>query len=521
MYWPETPINLAHVKFNKNERPRGRMKQFGAYAIGYSGGWLRPRHFERLREFHTIAQTDSTVSYCLFVLIDTLLASLGQITHPDPEIEQYLRQNIERLGGFNAEDKLFRFSFLYSRFFRMIFDVMWAGFSTTEMLFDVDDEGKLWISDFITYHPASILVRTNRRGRLTDGEPSWTGLQSGIWQTGVNPEVAGEVRLPLWKVCHLVRNEAYGNYYGVPLIESAYRWCLYKEAFADMYSVALDRYGNPIIAITYPVYTTGQVEIDPETGQERNLTTQELIERQLTNEAFTGGGNVLLLPQVDPHMIPKVDIVTSGNNVGSMYIDAMELCNQEIARALLVPYGLVSNDPRSDGKMTQRQMELFNRILTSIHAEYIRPILSQTFHRLIKDAFRGRDSAGICPRMDIRQTTRPEDRVALMQMISGLTDRGYFNPMNPDDWKMVREMVDSPIRPQEPADRDFVNKMLIVPKMPPPAPAPAASSSKKKSGGTKRGSVKGQGVGAGRPIGTSAPKNKSADQNTDPNPTSL
>ncbi|EKQ70389.1 hypothetical protein OsccyDRAFT_0676 [Leptolyngbyaceae cyanobacterium JSC-12] len=497
-------LELVDVPFNPNSRPRNKLKQLGDYK-SIAGHYRRPMA-QRLLEFEQIALFDTTVSYVLFILIDTLISLLGPIEHPDKEIRDFLRENIDVLGGLPGaknedEEKSnsdFKSSQIYQALYRAIHCSLWAGFSTSEVLYTVN-KGRLFIEDFLTYHPATIIVRPNKKGRLTEGEPTHEHRPSGIYQqTGLlNYASPGETQLPLWKTVHLPRLSFYGNYYGTSAIEPIYKWHLLKEAFIDMQAIALDRSGTPIVAITIPVYNTNQTEVDPVTGEERQLTTQEILERQTQTQNFGGGGNLLLLPQFDEKLPPKAQVLTSGSNVGESFEIGIDRCDRELAKGLWVPFVLFPFGNRVEGMSdTYRAMELFNRIIVNLHRQFIHPLVSQSFHQCVKQNF-SRESANIAPWFPIRQTTRPEDRVALMQMISGLTDRGYFNPLNDQDWLMVREMVDAISRAPNDVDRKFINDMIIVPKQPAP-------------GGSSKGSVRGKGVGAGRPTGTSAPKsNKS------------
>jgi hypothetical protein len=506
---PDKLVSLVDVKFNPDSRPRGKLKQYGILGNNIFTARLHQRPFlERLKEYEQIALYDTTVNYVLFVLIDTLLSMLNPIEHPDPEIQEFLRKNIDMMGGLlptdnpNGDRYVATSSQLYESLFRILYSTMWAGYSTTEVLYRVES-GQLLIEDFLSYHPATILIRPNRRGRLVEGEIAYDMRPTGIYQlTGqLNSMYPGESQLPLWKVVQLSRQGMHGNHYGISAMEQIYKWHLLKEAFIDMQAVALDRSGTPIVAITVPIYNTNQIEIDPVTGEERQMTTQEILERQIQMQNFGGGGNIILLPQIDSSMQPKIQVLSNGSSVGEHFEIAIERCDREIAKGLLTPYILLFPSAKGENvRDTQRPMELFNRIVISLYKQFIIPTVTQSFHRLIKLNFT-RESAKIAPRFPLRGATRPEDRVALMQMISGLTDRGYFNPMEPVDWAMVREMVDAANRTQTSGDQDFIHQMIIMPKLPVPTEGDSGGDGKKRDG-----TVRGKGVKAGRPKGTSAPK---------------
>ncbi len=492
------------VKFNSNSRPRGKLGQVGS---SYRYSLQRPI-LQRLFEYEYVTTYDSTVASCLDILVNVLVSSLGEIEHPDPDIQAYCRYNVSRLG---EEEGLIDFDVLLSE---IIHSTLWAGFSVSEKLFEVV-EGTLLLKDIVSYHPSSITIKPNKQGRLTEGEATLDvgGGTSGIYQaTFDNPEK----RLDLWKIVYLANNKTFGNFYGRSVIESAiYKWHLLKEGLIDSLATSIDRNGNPLLAITMPVQTTSATERDPQTGELRYLTTQELLQNQLNSSATTlGGGNVIYLPQTNPDMKPEIKNITSGTPPADIFLKPIQdLCDLEIVKCLLIPFVLQSANVNLPQTAVERQVEIFNRILGSMHKRFIRPAAAQIFKPLINFSFPDRPLRNISPTFPLQNTVRAEDRVALMQMISGLTASGYLNPTNEIDFRSIRRLVNIIDRPFEPEDLQFVKDMLINPKL----KTEAGGVGKKTSGArvkttkprdrTSEGKVKGTG-GKGRPTGTSNPQNK-------------
>jgi len=204
-------MRTVDINFNSNSRPRNRTQQVGGSTSYLSPGAGRPIT-RKLIEFEQLALYDSSISFGLFVLIDTLIASLGDIEHPDSDIQDFCRENIARLGGLSEEGTP-----IYKALFKMIHCAMWAGFSVSENLYKVVN-GSTWIEDFATYHPATIILRPNKKGRMIEGQQSRDSYKSGIYQ--VTDE--GEKLLPMWKTVRLSKSEMYGNHYGISALESAY-----------------------------------------------------------------------------------------------------------------------------------------------------------------------------------------------------------------------------------------------------------------------------------------------------------
>lgn len=469
------------IDFTTNSRPRNKLNH-----VGSAGGWYATRPaLKYLREYEAVALYDTTVKSALNILLDAVTASLGDIEHPDEDIQNYMRYTIERMLDVHGVD-------LHLLLKRAIKTALWGGFSHSEVLYDVDDN-KLFVKDVVNYHPSTVVIRPNAKGRLTENEPTGDGRRSGIYQTSANQI---EVQIPIWKSCLLIHDLEFSNYYGRSLMEAIYRWHVLKEAIVDMMTVALDRFGNPIVAITLTPSPSQQVEVDAETGEERQLTTQEVLERQVQGTGY-GQGNVLFLPQFDPAMKPDVKVLTTGNNVGSSFLDAINFCDIQLVRGLLVPYGLIDTTATEMSGSMERHMEIYNRIVKTIYKTFVCPFITQVFGRLTKFNF-NRSTAKIAPKLPLRSNTRPQDSVALMQLISGLTNQGYFNPTNSVDWAMVREMVAAMDRPQDKKDIEFVKQLLVYPRQKTEGGNPERDRS-------SEGEVNGTGK-RGRPPGTSAPQ---------------
>lgn len=483
------PYIQADISFNPSSRPRGKLKQVGSSY--YTGtGYARPSN-SQIFEYLKVAREDSSVSSCLFLLIDSLLSLLGPIQHPDPDIQDFLRTNIAYLGGgfFDYDGNR---TDLYWSLYNAIETAICVGWSDTEVLYRKESDYVL-ISDFVTYHPTSIVLRVDKSGRLTDGNPSFDpGYLSGIWQQHSKLVYGKPTRIPLWKTVHLVNRPRFNNPYGDSSLDAVYRWTLIKEAILEMYILALDAFGSPKMAITLPLYPTNETTIDPRTGEERTLNSVEVFQRNY-QQMDSDGGNTIILPQVDEQLKPDISILTTANNPGSVFKDAIALCDQEISKGLLVPYGMLFNNDTRDGA-AERQVENFNRVIRSVYKLFIQPFLIQSFHWVVKFNF-SRDSAKIPPSFPLLHGIRPEDRLALTQVVRMATDTGYLNPLDPQDWTAVRQMIDAPDRDFTEKDRKYVEKILLDPRN--------SQTSEDKSTGARKG--KGN---PGRPLGTNTPQDE-------------
>jgi hypothetical protein len=153
------------------------------------------------------------------------------------------------------------------------------------------------------------------------------------------------------------------------------------------------------------------------------------------------------------------------------------------------------SDQQSPGntEARERRMETYYNALDTHRRNLTSVVLRKVMMPLVEWNF-SRASAKIPPTFTRVYSDRPEDRVATMQMVKGLTDTGYLNPRNPQDWDMVRQMVRLSNRKMDEEDLKFIEEVVVNPLQPKLDADPTGA------GGTG---------GRGRPTGNSMP-NKAA-----------
>lgn len=404
----------------------------------------------RLREYERMKDQDVTIRFALDFTADLAAGYVAGLRHPDPEVDRWLQDNLAYLRWERGVD--------YVNLFREWFRVsLWAGFAVGEVLYRLGPDGRVWLDDLVVYHPATILIKLNRKGRIAEGDRAADGTPCGFWQqSGAGPAA----HLPLWKVAWMAHNVEFGNYYGKSLLDTAHRWFLIERVVTDMMVDALDLFGNPWVAIQFHDGLTQERKTDPNTGQERQMSVRELIEAQV-EENKMGGRNVLLLGYTDPQMKPEVQVLTTGNNVGGTFIDVIQFCDARKLQSFLMPFSLINYEGEQDSRSVERQVELFYRGVRARAAQAIERFIAQTFLRLVRLNFQ--NDRLPAPRAEIREVVRPEDRVSMMQMVSGLTRMGYFNPNDEEDWQAVRSWVAMCQRSMESGDRQFIQQLFARP----------------------------------------------------------
>jgi hypothetical protein len=420
-----------------------------------------------------MARQDLTIRSALNTRVDSIIGTIGDVIHPDEEIQEFLRDSLKRLedgSGRNFKSCLRNIQFTTD----------WAGFSVSEVCYAFE-KGQLVLDNVLTYHPSSLVIYPNKKGLLVDGEETMDGYhKSGIYQYALNYAPA-EQQLDLWKHIYLGRDCDYGNYYGHSLVAPAYKWFRLKEVLIEMMISAMNKLGNRLLWIRSHNTPTEELVLNPATGEERPLTTLELIRNQI--ESNEGALDTLLLPQVSPDYKPEVGSVQMSDNFGDTFLSTLAYVDQESVRHI-IPYFLLM-DNNSNESARERRMEIYfndvyNQREALINAAVMKILMPLQTWNFSKAA------AKIPPTFARVYSDRPEDRVATMQMVTGLTEKGYLNPTHPMDWSMVREMSRLANRDMEDADIEFINQVVIEP-LQKPEPAPGSEVVKKPTAGRPKG----------------------------------
>ena len=468
------------IRTNK-QSPRAQFKQYGS---------VTPKpaiRREALLTYERVAKEDTTTSACFNILIRAILCSVDSVVHDDDDIANYCNYLLARYEDINTTS-------WQSMLDAPIRTMLWGGASVSENILNIDEYGAMVLDDLVTYHPSTIMIYPDQHGRLVEGKPSYYGgklIKSGIYQVVSGPANSFAYRpqnnifsphqklLPRKKIIYLAQHNAFGNFYGESSIAPIYRWVLLKEALVDMMAGALDRYGNPIFYIAMPDVNTNQTTEDDQ-GELRAITTFETLRNQLGN--LGSQGNALLLPFMSKDTEPKVGQIATSQNVGTVFTNAIQYCEEQIAIELGVPYFLLKGElhGREKGE-TEHRMSIFYNKVEEHRAKILNAICRQLFQKLIEYNFDGRPSAKIAPTFSRVYSDRAEDRVATMQVIQGLVKSGAMNPQEQTDFNLMRQMVGLPVRALNKADAELFDLLYRKPT---------------------------PGAGGGRPVGSTKPQNK-------------
>lgn len=426
---------VALAEVDHDRLPRGGARQVGSTLSrgpGMLTQYMVPANFNRLLEYERAAKTDETIGAGLEFMKLALIASIKEYRHPDAEIQAFVRKALDEMIG----------TIEYA-VGELAESTLTHGYSVSEILWKLVD-GKIQIDELMNYHPASILIIPNVQGRLVDRQaldnPWYTPpapiSHTGIWQIGVDG--ASYNHLPLNKVCLTVHGKRSGIYTGTSAIQRVYKNWMLKDIVLEMYNVALDRYGTPIAYAVVPAGVTPDLINDPQTGKTRNMTIREAAETAMA-QMHRGTALVFQRPSMQDDI--KIDTLTTGNNFGSVFLDAINYYNKAIFRGLLIPQLLLEEGSAGLSNPGQTHWNVFKLMIRALAKEIVTPFCEQVIGRMIQYNFKNSH-----PGQFIIEPFDPAVSAIMAAVFDKLVKNGYLNPSDEDDLNEVRELFGLPTK---------------------------------------------------------------------------
>lgn len=360
--------------------PYGMGRQYGSamsLGIGQGNGLIshmgRPDHL-RLGEYERALLTDDAVASGLEFIKLAIMSSVRGYYHPDARVQQFVTDALKRMS-----------SNWRLAMGELVMSSLWAGFGVSESSYAADN-GMIWLSDIANYNPRSIQFHVNQQGKLTEGETALfnSGFTTGIWQDNL---YGMPVRIPMRKSVVVTHNRMYGNYYGESLIRRVYKNWRLKEVVLELWNIALDRHGTPIIYMILPPGDTGREIADPfAPGGYRAESLNDAGVAALQN-LHTGSGLVMTRPQAQDDV--TIGALTTGNNFGDTFVNAVKYYNRAIWRGFMIPQLLLQeNDQASLGSgAAATHFKVFKMLLQQLAQEIIEPFTEQVIGRLVRVNF--------------------------------------------------------------------------------------------------------------------------------------
>lgn len=302
--------------------------------------------------YREMVQTDATVAACLEFVSLAVVSKLGEYTHPDKDIQDFVRANFEQLEGSFVDTCKSLMSFL------------WAGYAVAEIVTDVKDD-RVWL------HSLPILPAENVRFKL-DEDPGSLNYGS-LAEVIQNPQMVSEAHLPAEK-CLIIRNDYPGSAeqspYGLSRLKCILSIYAAKVEAEKNWAYALGRYGSPILQ--YELENPAQ---KVKTSDGRIMTAFEQAQEQVNAAgelkgvvSFKGNNLQMIYPPA---------------GIGEGFKKACDYYNRLIMRGLLIPSLLFDNGDTGSYSLGQEHYKLFDVSLDAILSILTEAILEQLVRPLI------------------------------------------------------------------------------------------------------------------------------------------
>ena len=395
---------IAGISAGKGKYPLPNLsivnENWQVWVSRYSDLYINPSHIT-LDTYEKMLM-DDTVSSAIELIRASVLDRLGEYTHEDDNIEQFVKDVLEDMDT----DIKFAISEILS--------AVWAGFSVTEIVWR--KVGKyIGIAGLQTLHPRSVTFEID-----TDfGSSTKNNLRKILqWQYRTY-----RVELPQDKCIVYSHRKRFGNWYGESLLKSAYAPWFIKKEMLKAWAVAMERYGTPFLIGKVPV---GNAQMD--VGNGTTMTALEYMTMALQQLTST---SVIAMDSNS-----EVSIQGVSTPVGGDFDRFMAYLNKMIFRGIGLP-SLIADHGTGGGSyaLGQTHFDMFVMLLECILNDIAALLVDQLITPLILYNFGPQNSYG---KWRV-QAFQVDDMQSKANAFFVLGNAGYMNPKHPADWMFVRK----------------------------------------------------------------------------------
>lgn len=443
----------------KNLKQMGLATSYQPTDDGFSYA-SKPSYYQ-LAAWDQARRKEPVIKQALDYIVLAVLSKLGPFSHRNKMIDSFVQANLDHIQYRKAISDL-------------TYSLLWSGFAVSEIVWDyrkTDKDPQVWLGDLVNFHPLQINLVLNDYGIVKDGDTSPnSSLKSGVWvpcptnfskegnRPAIGPDYQGSmVRLKRAKRIYITFGSEGNNPYGRSQLESVLPYHLFKEAYRDMLTTALDRYGTPLMYITVPPQDTRE-RIEEEDGSFRFKTMHEKTVEQVDNLSSQA---VLVFTQTSKDQPVNIGALTTGNNFSDSFTKAIEFCDENMLMGMGIPNLLFKDGGRNLGSSgaSENQLEVFNSFISSIFDLVVIPFTQQCILPLIQYNFNvDLYPDALYPGQFLKKPSRSTELKTVVESIKMLTELGYSNPKDPLDFQYIRELIGLPDREINSTDRKATPK---------------------------------------------------------------
>lgn len=319
------------------------------------------------------------------------------IALPGDEVRDFVKKNLDGIEG------------TFERALLQIMTALDFGFSVTEKLFELRDDGKIWLTALKTKRPLVFRFKIDKFANL-----------EAIIQDG-NPQQ----ELPPSKFIVFRHDYEFGNPYGTSDLDAAYRaWWTKVNAYKWM-AMLLEKYGIPPIIALY----------------DDTVYKGETIEALRTLLANLQASTVATAPRRDKDSLELWSPQLAGQ-VARAFIPAFDMMNRDIARALLMPGTLGLTPDKATGSYARAKVvfDLFMFVVEHLRRE-MENLVNETIVQPLVTLNFGTDQF---PTFRFLPLTDEQQHEMLAQWFEAVKIAAVVP--TPDDEEHIREQLEFPQR---------------------------------------------------------------------------
>ena len=413
--------------------------------------------------YKRMLDTDETIGSGIDFKNLAMISRFGDYKHPVPKVQAFVRKALAQMEGSWHEN------------LDEMFSCEWAGFSVTEQIWnfkaDFDGAPAFVPAKLVTMPPLTLVFAVNRHGEvLTDGIYQYQrfhntffnsyvyGVNNGMGD-GFRPDMFASVgdlpypvriaadltyltvKIPKDKVIHLRSSSTgkFGNPYGRSILRRAYKNWVCKDAFLNMWVVAADRKGTPLlIGYAAPNDTVLEMREGAQNGKqpsaERSDVAMANVFKTIHNSSF------IVLPGRKDETYSAESIQIQGDM--NVFKDGVEYFNKAMMRAMLIPSLVMGNgDGVGSYSLGSEHKKIFNQIIDGQLKSIKQGILDQFITKLLAYNFPRSEWEPYGAGDFMLEEYDPEVMEKLSNIYQSLTVNGYMSPEEQKDLDFVREKM--------------------------------------------------------------------------------
>jgi hypothetical protein len=447
------PANGSFVVMAERDpklKPASAMRELGYASPSPFTAWTRDERVPELRDaqgirtYYDMKRADASIRAALRYVKTPVLAARWYV---EPASDSPLDKNIAKF----VEENLFKR--MVQPWHRTLEDALLMceyGYSPLEKVFDIDSDGKLFLTKLAPRHPLDI----------KEWQYDLAGGPDGIVMNPTEANGWEDIHIPIEKLVVFVLEQEAGDMRGISILRSAYKHYYYKDTLYKIDAIQKERHGIGIPVIKLPLgFTDDDKSLAEDMG--RNLRTNErahvVIPENWTIEfAQLGGNPVDCLPSIKHHndqimgniLVPFYDDPSSKEDTMGMYYKSTRYIANTIAETF--------------NRYVIKQLVDFNWVRGDYPVLRARRIGEYEDLRTFSFAYRNFVGAGtIIPDMRLEKFIRNELDLPEPEPE---TARVVASPQNPNSTREDANKPDAPKPPKVGAPRQATSPPVATPR---------------------------------------------------------